>query len=381
MPRAVAKQLFAIILLAYLTGCAELKRSAVTGRDRVNVFFATTRQYDPHAPANKAFSNSGTKREWITFGTAEVTVPLPHSEGVQKGIAVEKIDIPPGDQQHQFRVLTAEQTGNPKRPLVVFVHGFNNTFETAAERAALFAHDLQPDVARDAAIFSWPSGERLLGYFHDEDMVLVNQDRTRQVLEILRTHDSASPVVLIGHSMGGRVLTVALREIELIRDKGKTPKLGHPEFAHLILIEPDVNSEYFRENIARVRAICGHVTVYASNHDNALKFSELLHDSEREGQFAGQGLSQRIDVIDASAARTNWIGHATMAPNFSKTSERYCAGTLSTNGTAKLWLRSRRESMRSGVSVSFTPNSTPTNHPSCRHNVPKSRMERADRAT
>lgn len=314
MARSVLRQVCAVILLAYLTGCAELNRPPITGHDRVNVFFATTRQYDPHAPPDKAFSNTGSKREWITFGTAEVSVPLPHSEGVQSGIAVTKIDTPPGDNQHRFRVLTAAKTGNPKRPLIFFVHGFNNSFETAAERAALFAHDLQPDVSRDAAIFSWPSAGQLFGYFHDEDMVLVNQDRARQVLKILRTHDSASSVVLIGHSMGGRVLTMALREIELVRDQDKTPKLGHPEFAQLILIEPDVDSEYFRENIARVRSICGHVTVYASSHDNALKLSDWLHEDEREGEFAGQGLSKKIDVIDASAARTDWIGHSYDGP-------------------------------------------------------------------
>jgi esterase/lipase superfamily enzyme len=197
----------------------------------------------------------------------------------------------------------------------VFVHGFNNNFETAAERAALFAHDLQPDVSNKAAIFSWPSHEKLFGYSADEDSVLVNQDRARQVLEILRTHESASPVMLIGHSMGCRVLTFALREIELIRDKGAlSPKLGHPEFAHLILIEPDVDAEYFRENIARMRAVCGHVTVYASNHDNALRFSSFLHSDPRLGELGRQGLAKKIDVIDASAAKTDFIGHAYDGP-------------------------------------------------------------------
>ena len=226
---------------------------------------------------------------------------------------MERIDLPKGDRQHEFRVLTAAETTNPHRPLIVFVHGFNNTFETAAERAALYAYDLQPDVSSKAAIFSWPSKESLFGYQHDEDAVLVNQDRARQVLGILRTHDSASPVVLIGHSMGCRVLTFALREIELISDKGGSPK-RHPQFAQLILIEPDVDSEYFRENIPRMRAVCGHVTVYASSHDNALRFSQFLHDDPRLGELGKQGLAKKIDVIDASAAKTDWIGHSYDGP-------------------------------------------------------------------
>jgi esterase/lipase superfamily enzyme len=300
--------------LICLAACAGLRQSTVTGYDHVNVYYATTRQYDPTAPVERAFTNAPTKNEYINFGTAEVSVPLPHIEGVQKGIKVEKLEPPKKDGQGDFRAHTAAETANPTRPLVVFVHGFNNSFETAAERAALYAHDLQPDVSTKAAIFSWPSHEKLFGYFGDEDSVLVNQDRARQVLEILRTHDSASPVVLIGHSMGCRVLTFALRDIELINSKGKTPKLGHAEFAQLILIEPDVDKEYFRINIARLRAICGHVTVYASNHDNALRFSNFLHGDPREGELGTQGLAKKIDVIDASAAKADWIGHAYDSP-------------------------------------------------------------------
>jgi esterase/lipase superfamily enzyme len=300
-------------LLVYLSGCGGLRPSTVTGYDHVSVYFATTREYDASATPDRAFTNTGTKKEWINYGTAEVSVPLPHSEGTQRGIKVEKAGVAEGDRQREFRLLTAAETRNPQRPLIMFVHGFNNSFETAADRAALFAHDLQPDVSTKAAIFSWPSHEKLFGYLADEDSVLVNQDRARQVLEILRTHD-LSNVVLIGHSMGCRVLTFALRDLELIRDQGKTPKLGHPQFAQLILIEPDVNAEYFRINIARLRSICGHVTVYASNHDNALRFSNFLHGDPREGELGTQGLLRKIDVIDASAAKTDWIGHGYDGP-------------------------------------------------------------------
>src|SRR5205807_4774034 len=135
---------------------------------------------------------------------------------------------------------------------------------------------------------------KLFGYLGDEDSVLVNQDRARQVLQILRTRESASPVLLIGHSMGCRVLTFALRDIELIASQGKTPKLGHPEFAQLVLIEPDVNAEYFRINIQRLRAVCGHVTVYESNHNHALRFSNFLHGHTPGGGLARQGLLKQL---------------------------------------------------------------------------------------
>src|SRR6266403_4396245 len=141
-----------LVFLLSLSGCSSLSREKATGHDHVSVYYATTRQYDSAAPVDRAFTNAPTKNEYINFGTAEVSVPLPHSEGVQNGIKIERIDAPSGPGEGDFRAHTEAETGNPKRPLVVFVHGFNNSFETATERAALFAHDLQPDVSTKAAM-------------------------------------------------------------------------------------------------------------------------------------------------------------------------------------------------------------------------------------
>lgn len=300
------------VVVLWSSGCVSTQPAA-TGYKRETVYFATTRNYDKTANLEHAFTTTLEKKQRILYGTAQVSLRKPHSEGVQKDFQVTGYTFPINDPQHEFRVLTSAETTDPKRPLIVFVHGFNNTFTSAVNRAALYAHDLQPDVADHPVIFSWPSKQKIFGYSRDEDEVLINEDRARQFLEILRTHESASPVVLIGHSMGGRVLTYALRDMELIQSKGKAPKL-RPQFTHLILIEPDVNSLYFHENIARMRAICGHVTVYASNHDRALGISQFLHGYEREGELGTQGLAKTIDVIDASAAKTDWIGHSYDGP-------------------------------------------------------------------
>jgi esterase/lipase superfamily enzyme len=219
--------LYSSLLLA-LAGCAAFQQQPVTGVDHVSVYYATTRRYDPAASLDHAFTNVPTKNEFINFGTAEVTVPLPHREGVQTGLKVARIEPPKKDGQGDFSNRTRAETSDPKRPLVVFVHGFNNSFETAAERAALFSHDLQPDVSMKAAVFSWPSHESLFGYLADEDSVLVSQDRTRQVVEILRTHDSASPVVLIGHSMGVSCADVCATRYRTNRQERKAAETRAP---------------------------------------------------------------------------------------------------------------------------------------------------------
>jgi esterase/lipase superfamily enzyme len=193
------------------------------------------------------------------------------------------------------------------RPLIVYFHGFNNTFATAAHRAAIFAHTLQPDAAERPAIFSWASASKVLAYLKDEETALLNQENIRRFLTKLHDDDVTTPAVLIGHSLGARALTYGLRDVFLIRAGQIDPR--RPMFAHLILLEPDVNRAYFRQNIVRARALCGHVTVYASNRDRALGLSTFLHNYSRAGEFSPE-LAQKIDVIDASAVRSDLFGHA-----------------------------------------------------------------------
>ena len=81
-------------------------------------------------------------------------------------------------------------------------------------------------------------------------------------------------------------------------------------FAQLILLEPDVNRLYFRQNIVRARALCGHVTVYASTRDHALGLSTFLHNYARLGELSDRDLAEKIDVIDASAVRSDLFGHS-----------------------------------------------------------------------
>ena len=89
-----AKTSLWLVWLLLLAGCSSLSQKKVTGYNHVSVYFATTREYDASATPDRAFTKTGTKKEWIFYGTAEVGVPLPHSEGTQKGIKVERIDLP-----------------------------------------------------------------------------------------------------------------------------------------------------------------------------------------------------------------------------------------------------------------------------------------------
>jgi esterase/lipase superfamily enzyme len=269
----------------------------------VPVYYATTRAVaeNPRTP-DAAFGARASEPQIVRYGQATVELaskariasfdpPLTGNTGLLPG---------------RFDTEVRSQISSA-RPLIVYIHGFNNTFATAAHRAAIFAHELQPDAAERPAIYSWASASKALAYPNDEETALLNQENIRRFLTRLHDGDVTTPVVLIGHSLGGRVLTYGLRDISLIRAGQIDPR--RPMFAHLILLEPDVNRLYFRQNIVRTRALCGHVTVYASSHDRALGLSRFLHNYQRLGELS-DGLAGKIDVIDASAVRSDFFGHS-----------------------------------------------------------------------
>jgi hypothetical protein len=290
-----------LLVLVWCVGC-----SAPTGPRQagtVPVYYATTRAAvaNPRSP-DAAFGPLASDPQVVSYGRATVEIaPKPHIATYDP-----PLDTHPGWSPGGFYREVRSQI-SPSRPLIVYIHGFNNTFATAAHRAALFAHELQPDAAARPAIYSWASASKVFAYPRDEETALLNQENIRRFLNKLHDDGGTTPAVLIGHSLGARAVTYALRDIALIR-AGQIDR-RQPMFAHLILLEPDVNRAYFRQNIVRARALCGRVTIYASSHDHALGLSTFLHNYARLGELSPD-LAQKIEVIDASAVRSDLFGHS-----------------------------------------------------------------------
>lgn len=292
----------ALLVLVWGAGCT--KPVDPRGAATVPVYYATTRApvANPRSP-DAAFGPRASDPQVVAYGraTVEIAPPKPSITAYDP-----PLDSHPGWSPGGFYREVRSQFSN-SRPLIVYIHGFNNTFATAAHRAAIFARELQPDVAPRPAIYSWASASKALAYLKDEETALLNQENIRRFLIKLSNEGGTTPLVLIGHSLGARAVTYALRDISLIRAGQIDPR--RPMFAHLILLEPDVNRAYFRQNIVRARGLCGHVTIYTSSRDRALGLSSFLHNYSRLGELSSD-LAEKVDVIDASAVRSDLFGHA-----------------------------------------------------------------------
>lgn len=188
-----------------------------------------------------------------------------------------------------------------KRDVLIYVHGFNNTFEFATLRLAQFVHDIQ--FPGSPILFSWPSQGSVRNYQTDETMADASIPRLAEVLKTLvleRQSDSAK-IHLLAHSLGSRVLLHAIHKVVL----DVVPK-DRP-FGQIILAAPDMDSNEFNNMIPSAFRHADAVNLYFCKDDKALMASRVFHLDSRVGQIGF--CRAEIANIDALNANTSWLSH------------------------------------------------------------------------
>jgi esterase/lipase superfamily enzyme len=207
----------------------------------------------------------------------------------------------PVDSARFVQRLSADLGASRSRDLLVFVHGYNVSFEDAAVRAAQVAADINFDGS--VLLFSWPSAASVAAYVRDQQTA---RNAGFQLLRLLRNHAVAAQpdrVHLLGHSMGSEVIGKALT---LTAASDSTPRLSE-----VVLAAPDVDSRVFRREIwPRLAPHAVRVTMYASSDDDALRASRVLNGVGRLG-LGGDSLFviDGMDTVDATRVTADVLGH------------------------------------------------------------------------
>jgi esterase/lipase superfamily enzyme len=269
-------------------------------------------QEEPHYSAEKS------ERGRIDRGICEVSIPKTHDPGELEGPTITRLEFEYNPRDHItlrktirlqndafYEQLREQVASSPDRELLVFVHGFNVTFEDAARRTAQMAHDLKLQGA--PVFFSWPADKYfLLTYGKDETSVSWSAPHLKEFLLDLVHNTDARAINLVGHSMGNRALTTALREIDLqLRNEARL-------FNQVVLAAPDIDADDFRDNIApAIQRTAKQVTLYASSNDIALGASRLLHRNARAGDTSrGLVIVPGMVTIDVSNINGGPWGHS-----------------------------------------------------------------------
>jgi pimeloyl-ACP methyl ester carboxylesterase len=175
---------------------------------------------------------------------------------------------------------------------LVFVHGFNSSFEDAVDRAVVIKHRLRYDGM--LILFSWPSESHNLPspstYSRDSASADQSVLALRRFLTTLAERTDPSRVHLIAHSMGSRVLAGAL-------EAGVLPRTGryrNRQFASVSFLAPDIDANVFKDRVVpTVHRNAARISLYATEGDRALAGSQELHSFAGAAGVARDVLARR----------------------------------------------------------------------------------------
>ncbi len=340
-----------LVALSLVTsGCANrvqdvLRPLAVApaGTSRVTMLVATTRK--PSEDAGKLFT--GDRGTAISLNSVDVSIPRDRDRKIGE---VQWPSRMPPNPQKEFAVTQVarvqsegqafdwyRKNRNTKHQVIIFVHGFNNTYADAVFRFAQIVHDSGTDAA--PILFTWPSRGRVFDYLYDKE----SANYSRRALEDLILQAVKSPnvsdVTILAHSMGGWLAAEALRGVAM-REKSIPTKVKN-----VVLASPDIDIDVFRRQFTEMGPKRPHFVILTSTRDKALEMSSWL--SGGVNRVGGSDLRPYaplldelgVSVIDTSAIATNDpLGHNAFAdsPEIVRLLGRRLAGQSLEGGKASV---------------------------------------------
>lgn len=210
------------------------------------------------------------------LGWTPSTLPLAKPSGVDpvtKALSNESIT----DKELFFSKLKAAVDASPNKDLLVFVHGYNTSFEGAAETGANFAYSFQSPVL----VFSWPSQHDAAKYTFDECNAEWSLPDFRILLRDLDEQIGPQNIALVGHSMGNRLLMWSLVS------RADRAENRPQQYKAIVMSSPDIDSGTFRIWSSLVRTNSPSNWVFISHKDIPLRLSGGVHGYQRAGGISG----------------------------------------------------------------------------------------------
>jgi esterase/lipase superfamily enzyme len=188
--------------------------------------------------------------------------------------------------------------------VLIYVHGFKQTFETAALDAAHLADGIK--FRGQTMVFSWPSKAGLFDYAYDRDSAMWSRDGFERVLQAAVTAPGAGRVHIVAHSMGTMLTLESLRQLYARNGDSVTDRIGAVVFA-----SPDIDMDVFSSAVTRIGPLGRKITVVAATNDRALALSgRLAGGMTRVGAAEKAAIEQLgVRVIVASEAGWGIINH------------------------------------------------------------------------
>jgi esterase/lipase superfamily enzyme len=300
-----------------------------TASASLRIYFVTNRAVSGSKSKMTSYSSTGTSTP-LAFGTSIVSIPRDHRMGALENASIFRLfrndpnrdvtvlSVIPEDRNSLLKAVASQVKKSKTKAAMVFIHGFNVTFEDSLRRTAQLAYDLGFDGAPIA--FSWPSGQvptpmLILGRDYTNSAYAAAEETAERtailladLLDEVRKRTGSQTIHLIAHSLGGRLLTKAIAAA----DAGRSPA-----FHEIVLAAPDIDAELFKGLAHAYKSAATRVTLYASSRDRALEISAAVHGGHPRAGESGERMVilPGVDTIDATNVDTSFDGHSYYGEN------------------------------------------------------------------
>jgi esterase/lipase superfamily enzyme len=190
------------------------------------------------------------------------------------------------------------------KDVLLYIHGYRETFETAAISAAQLSDGISFKGA--TALFAWPSGGATLDYSYDRESAMWSRDALEEVLLALTQSPTGGKVHIVAHSLGTLITLETLRSIKAQKGETVMARIGA-----IVLASPDIDIDLFTRHVERLGPESQKITVITASNDRALEVSRRIAGGVMRAGAADQDKLSALGVrvADATAFAGGIINH------------------------------------------------------------------------
>jgi esterase/lipase superfamily enzyme len=281
------------------------------------VWFGTNRKPLDAADPGKGFGADFD--DHMHFGKRIVRIPSTHRPGelesplwrrlllrVDDRLTVDPATVLSGDAfSRDVRAFLASL--DPRdRNVLVYIHGFNTTFDDATRRAAQLGFDLK--VPGITALYSWPSRGNVSAYLGDQAAIEASEEHIAAFLVQVSALADRGKVHIIAHSMGNRGLLRAMH-----RATTQAAWRTGTRFGQIFLSAPDVDANLFRHLAGIYPQVAERTTLYVADQDKAIAALEWMTEGGRAGGAPPVLVLPGIDTVRVHGTSLFHLGHSYFA--------------------------------------------------------------------
>lgn len=314
---------------------------------KVDIFYATNRA--PASSPNGTMTYGAERSHSLAFGSVDVFgkdadnsvigqpteigrfPETPYSlEKTKKGVRRSSSELI--EHQKSARDMRNELqrriASTKKKEAIIFIHGYNNSFDDAVKSTAQLCNDLGPDDFTCVAL-TWPAGGSkglLFGYNVDRESGEFAVADLRKAIRIISSTPNLKAMHFVAHSRGTDVLSSVIQQLAIETYVAQSSIAEKLKISNVVLAAPDIDLDVAFSKIlglvsdpdllygksANERVIYNpgkfHLTVYSSTGDRALSLSKTLFGSDMRLGLLDIGTSQdKLDRIPKAAGLADFI--------------------------------------------------------------------------